>query len=495
MRSGFARLVPITEATAPLRALMTHTVHGKPVAPVLGALLLAALAYALSQTMVAPAIPRIASEYDTTSSTAAWVLTGYLVSASVCTPLAGKLGDLFGKGRVLTFTLAIFSAGSVVCATASSIEQLIAGRIVQGVAGGVFPLAFGIINDELPAEKRAVGIGLVSAMFGIGGGIGLPLSGVIVDHTHMSWLFWIGLMALPAALAAWRLVPPSPTRDRVRIDWAGAVVLSVGLAALLFGISRANSWGWAAPETLAFMLGGAALLGFFGWLELRTADPLVDMRVFAERPVLATNSTAFLVGVAMFGSFLLIPQFAQTPSGSGYGFGMSVTEAGLVMLPSAAVMLFAGPLGGSLGTRIGFRAVLMAGTTLAASSFAVLTFAHSHVWEFILAGALMGFGISFSFASMANLIVAAVDPREVGIATGINTVTRTSGGAFGSALVAALLAGDTIPGTPGIPTESAYTEAFAVATVGALLAFVATLAIPRVRARAVRVGSPQPEAA
>src|SRR5215208_1645987 len=157
---------------------MTHTVHGKPVAPVLGALLLAALAYALSQTMVAPAIPHIASEYDTTSSTAAWVLTGYLLSASVCTPLAGKLGDLFGKARVLSGVLVLFCAGSMVCALAGSIEVVIAGRVIQGVAGGVFPLAFGIINDELPRERRAVAIGTLSAMFGIGGGIGLPLSGV-----------------------------------------------------------------------------------------------------------------------------------------------------------------------------------------------------------------------------------------------------------------------------------------------------------------------------
>jgi EmrB/QacA subfamily drug resistance transporter len=475
---------------------MTHTVHGKPVAPVLGALLLASLAYALSQTLVAPALPHLAQEYNTTSSTTAWVLTGYLLSASVCTPLAGKLGDLFGKGRVLTYVLAIFSVGSIVCAMAGSIEVLIAGRVIQGVAGGVFPLAFGIINDELPADKRAVAIGLVSAMFGIGGGIGLPLSGVIVDHAHVSWLFWIGLMCIPAAIAAWYLVPPSPAREHVRVDWRGAAVLSLGLAAVLFGISRANTWGWGSTETFAFIGGGVAILAFFGWLELRTRDPLVDMRVFAERPVLATNGTAFLVGVAMFGSFLLIPQFAQTAESSGYGFGMSVTGAGLLMLPSAGVMLIAGPIGGWLGNRTGFRAVLMLGTTLAALSFVLLTFGHAGVWEFIVAGVLLGFGISFSFAAMANLIVASVDRSEVGIATGINTVTRTVGGAFGSALVAALLSADTIPGTPGIPTENAYTEAFAVAAVGALLALAAASAIPRVRASAAaRISQTQPEPA
>jgi EmrB/QacA subfamily drug resistance transporter len=461
---------------------MRTTVHGKPAAPVLGALLLAALSFALLQTMVAPAIPHFAAEYDTTASDATWVFTGFLLSASVCTPLAGKLGDLFGKGRVLTGVLVIFSAGAAICALAPTIEILIAGRILSGVAGGVFPLAFGIINDEFPPERRAVGIGLMSAMFGIGGGIGMPLAGVIVDHAHLAWLFWLGLMALPAALAVWRYVPPSPARERTRVDVRGAVVLSVGLAAVLLGISKANVWGWGAAQTLGLVGGGVALLAFFVALELRTPHALVDMRIMNRRPVLATNATAFLTGVAMFGSFILIPQFAQTPAAAGYGFAMTTTEAGLLMLPSALTMLVAGPLGGVLGNRIGFRATLILGTILAGLSFVVLSAAHEHPWEFVFAGVLMGAGISFAFASMANLIVAAVPRDEVGIATGINTVMRTVGGAFGSALVAALLAGDTIRGT-AFPTEAVYTEAFALSGAGAVLAVAAALAIPRLRAR------------
>ena len=156
-------------------------------------------------------------------------------------------------------------------------------------------------------------IGLVSAMFGIGGGIGLPLSGIIVDAGHISWLFWIGLLAVPAAVAAWYLVPASPSNVRTRIDWRGAAVMSAGLAGLLLSISKANAWGWGSPRTLGLMLGSIAVLAFFVWLERRTSDPLVDMRVLAERPVLATNTAGFLIGVSMFGSFLLIPQFAQPP--------------------------------------------------------------------------------------------------------------------------------------------------------------------------------------
>jgi EmrB/QacA subfamily drug resistance transporter len=461
---------------------MTTTVHGKPVAPVLGALLLAALSFALAQTMIAPALPSIAEEYGATPTAVSWLMTGFLLSASVATPLAGKLGDLFGKARVLTIVLSIFAVGNVVCAFADSIELLIAGRVIQGVAGGVFPLAFGIINDEIPGEKRAIAIGLVSATFGIGGGIGLPLAGFIVDNADISILFWIGLIAVPAAIAVSMMVPASPARERTSVDWLGAVVLSSGLAALLFGITKANAWGWTSGQTLGLLAGGVVVLALFVVLQLRTAQPLVDMRVMRERAVLATNVAGFLMGLSMFGAFLLVPQFVQTPEISGYGFGLSVTAAGLIMLPSSATMLFAGPIGGHLGSRFGFRIVMAIGTLLCAGSFLVLVGAHSAQWHFVVSGILLGAGISFAFASMANVIVSSVHPSQVGIATGINTVTRTVGGAFGSALVAALLTAETIPGTP-FATEAAYTEAFAFSTVGACLALAAALAIPRLPRR------------
>ena len=444
---------------------------------VLGALLVAALSFALAQTMVAAALPQIASSYDTSVSTATWVFTGFLLSASVATPLLGRLGDLFGKGRVLTAVLVTFALGSAVAGLASSIEVLIAGRVIQGVAGAVFPLSFGIVRDTFPSARVPVGIGVISAVFGIGGGIGLPLSGVIVDNVNISWLFWIGLLALPAALATWILVPASPARERVRLDWAGAAMLSVGLVAVLLGITRANDWGWGSPEVLALIIGGVAALA--GWiaLEMRVAEPMVDMRVLRRRPVAATNATGFLIGFAMFGSFLLVPQFAQTPEASGYGFGLSVTEAGLLMVPSSLAMLVAGPLAGALGARFGSRPVLTAGTAFAGAAFAVLLEAHSAQWHFIVAMVLLGIGIAFAFAAMANLVVQSVDAGDVGIATGINTITRTIGGAFGASVVAAVLASETIAGTP-LPAEGAYETAFLISLGGAALALLASLWVP-----------------
>ena len=170
-------------------------------------LLLAGMAFALSQTVVSPALPEIQREFGADASSAAWILTGYLLAASVATPIVGKLGDLFGRGKVLTMVLLVFAAGSAVCALAPSLGVLVAGRVIQGVGGGIFPLAFGIIRETFPPERVATAIGGISATFGIGGGVGLVIAGLIVEALGASWLFWLGLMALPAAFAIWRYVP------------------------------------------------------------------------------------------------------------------------------------------------------------------------------------------------------------------------------------------------------------------------------------------------
>jgi EmrB/QacA subfamily drug resistance transporter len=440
-------------------------------------LLLAGMAFALSQTVVSPALPEIQREFHANPASAAWILTGYLLAASVATPIVGKLGDLFGRGRVLTLVLIAFAVGSAVCALAPSLGLLVAGRVIQGVGGGIFPLAFGIIRETFPPERVATAIGGISATFGI---VGLVIAGPIVSALDASWLFWLGLMAVPAAFAISRYVPQEATRDDTRVDWLGAALLSVALASLLYGLSKANAWGWGDSRVLGLTFGGLAVAVFWVWVETKVAQPLVDMRVLRRRPVLMTNITAVLVGFSMFASFLLIPQLAQTPERFGYGFGASVTGAGLLMLPSTLVMLVAGPFAGRLATRTNARLPLVIGTGIGAIAFFVYAVAHGTEWEVCLGGTLLGIGIGFSFASMANLVVESVPREEVGVATGINTIMRSLGGALGAQLVASLLTSKTIAGTP-IPAEAAYTDAFIVAAVAAGLAMLAALAIPITR--------------
>src|SRR5215208_3324368 len=455
-------------------------------AEVLVVLLLAGVSFALSQTLVIPALPEISANVHASPAAASWIISAFLLSASVATPIVGKLGDVYGKGRVLTLVLLLLSVGGVVWALAHSIALLILGRVIQGVAGGVFPLAFGIIRDTFPPDKVASGLGLVSAILGIGAGIGLPLSGVIADGVGVEWLFWISLIALPAALAAHRLVPQSPESKRLRIDWVGAAILSAALAAILLAVTEANDWGWGSARTVGLIAGGGGLLGVWIWVESRVQEPLIDLRVLSGRAVASTNLTGLLVGFAMFSSFLLIPQFAQAPESTGYGFGYTVTKAGLLLVPAAVRQLVAGPFAGALGARIGFRSTLAAGAGLATAAFVSLALEHSHPWHFMLAAALLGTGISFAFASMANLIVAAVPQSEVGVATGINTITRTVGGAFGTAVATAILTGNTIAGGT-IPSESAYTTAFVMSAVGGVMAIGAALMIPTRKAESTRM--------
>ena len=440
-------------------------------------LVLAGVVFALSQTVVSPALPEIQHEYGADPASAAWILTGYLLAASVATPIVGKLGDLFGRGRILTFVLLVFAAGSAVCALAPSLGVLVSGRVIQGVGGGIFPLAFGIIRETFPPERVATAIGGISATFGIGGGVGLVIAGLIVSALDASWLFWLGLMALPAAYAIWRYVPREETRPDAKVDWLGAALLSIALASLLYGLSKTNAWGWGSPRVLALIFGGLGAGLFWVWVETKVDQPLVDMKVLSRRPVLMTNITAVLVGFSMFASFLLIPQLAQTPERFGYGFGASVTGSGLLMLPSTLVMLVAGPWAGRIATRHNSRLPLVIGTAVGSLAFIVYAIAHGSEWEICVGGALLGVGIGFSFASMANLVVESVPREEVGVATGINTIMRSLGGALGAQLVATLLTAKTIAGSE-IPTEAAYTDAFIVAAIAAALAMVAALSIP-----------------
>ena len=454
----------------------------------LAVLVTGALAYALSQTLVAPALPAIQHDLDTSTTAVTFVLTAYLLSASVATPIVGRLGDMFGKERMLVFTLIAFGLGSLVAALSHSIEVLIAGRVIQGIGGAVFPLSFGIIRDEFPPHRVAAGIGLISATFGIGGGVGLVLSGVIVDNLSYEWLFWLGVaVVIPATIATHLFVPESPIKSPSRIDWGGAALLSGGLVALLVTVSEGNSWGWGSAQVIGLFIAAAVLLSVWVAFEQRVRDPLVDIGMMRERAVFTTNLTALLVGFGMFGSFILIPQFVQAPPEAGFGFDASVTEAGLFLLPSAAIMLVAGPLSGWLGGRFGSKLPLLIGTAVAAASFVFLAVAHDERWMIYFGTTLLGLGIGFSFAAMANLIVEAVNQSQTGVATGMNTIMRTIGGSIGGQIAASIVAGHVAAGS-GLAEESGFTIAFVMSAIAVSGAFLFALAIPSRERRGANSG-------
>jgi EmrB/QacA subfamily drug resistance transporter len=469
---------PYLDRPHPMRSLL-----------ILGA---SALAYSLAQTMLIPALGELTTQLGTDASGIAWVLTAYLLAAAVATPIAGRLGDMFGKRRMLVISLVLFGFGSTIAAFGDSLELVVIGRALQGLGGGIFPLCFGIIRDEFPRERVAGSIGLISAIFGIGGGAGLVAGGLIADHLSYHWIFWLGAISAGLAAVATQIwVPESPERTPGRIDIPGAVLLAIGLVLPLFAISRANDWGWGSAQTLGLIAAGLAVLALWVVVERRVAQPLADIPTLVKPPVLLTNIATLFVGFGMFGSFLLIPQLAELPASTGFGFGLGATGAGLLLLPGAVVMLFAGPLSGALGSRFGSKLPLALGAAITSAGLVGLGVDHGSQGTVILWSFVMSTGIGFAFAAMANLIVEAVPPVQTGEATGINTLMRSVGAAIGSQVSAAILAGSVT--ADGFPSDSGFTAAFLVSAAVAAIAAGIAIVIPRGEHQAIRARTAEPK--
>jgi EmrB/QacA subfamily drug resistance transporter len=454
----------------------------------LAVLALGGLAYAMLSSLVVPALPTMQRDLGTTETGITWLLTGYLLAASVGTSIIGRLGDMYGKERLLLWTLVILAAGTLLGAVSSSLPLLILARFIQGAGGGIFPLAFGIVRDEFPCEKVAGGIGLLSAILGVGGGVGIVLSGVIIQHLDYHWLFWIPLAAvLVAAVATWRLVPESPGRVPGRVNWLAAALMTVGLSAVLLAISETTTWGWASAKTLGLLLVGAGFVLAWIGVEVRSREPLIDMTMMRVRGVWTTNAAAFLLGAGLYASFIVFPQFAQLPKSTGFGFGASVVVSGLYLLPATIGMTILGLKAGAISARFGSRAALLAGTAFATASFTLLAVAHQHPYQLLIAAALLGVGIGLAFAALGNLIVQAVPSHQTGVASGMNTVMRTLGGALGGQLSATFIAENT---AHGLPTVTGFTETFLMATGFLVLCFLAGLLVPRASAAAAAAADP-----
>jgi EmrB/QacA subfamily drug resistance transporter len=443
----------------------------------LAVLSLGGMAYAMLSSMVVPALPTMQHDLGTTETGITWLLTGYLLAASVGTSILGRLGDMYGKERLLFWTLVILAGGTLLAAVAHSLALLIAARFIQGAGGGIFPLAYGIVRDEFPAEKVAGGIGLLSAILGVGGGLGIVLSGVIIEHLSYHWLFWIPLVAIVlAAVATWRFVPESPVRTPGKVNWPAAALMTIGLSAVLLAISQTTTWGWVSGKTFGLALVG--VLFCLAWIrvEARSAEPLIDMTMMRVRGVWTTNAAAFLLGAGLYASFVVFPQFAQLPKSTGFGFGASVVASGLYLLPATIGMTVLGLKAGAISARFGSRVALLAGTLFATASFTMLAVAHDHPYELLIAAALLGVGIGLAFAALGNLIVQAVPAEQTGVASGMNTVMRTLGGALGGQLSATFIADHMVD---GLPTVTGFTETFLMATGFLALCFVAGLLVPR----------------
>jgi EmrB/QacA subfamily drug resistance transporter len=449
--------------------------------------------FSLLQSMVSPVLATIEAALDTDQATVTWVLTAYLVSASVFTPIVGRVGDKVGKERMLVFALAALAVGSLLAAIAPTIGVLIAARAIQGIGAGVLPLTFGIIRDEFPRDKVAGAVGTSAALLAVGGGIGLVIAGPIVNALSYHWLFWLPMIITTlAAVAAYLFVPESPERTPGRINLSSAVLMSTWLVALMLAVSQGHSWGWSSPITIGLFAVAVAVLPVWVWAETRSETPLIDMKMMRIPTVWTVNLVAFLFGMGMYSMFAFLPQFLQTPDDvTGYGFGASVTQSGLMLLPQTVATFVAGLLSGRLAARYGSKAVLAVGASLTSLGTVGLVLAHDDVWQVLIESTILGLAFGLAFAAMSNLIVDAVPQSQTGVASGMNANIRTVGGALGGALVASVVTANV--GPDGFPLESGYTNGFTVLVITSALAALVAFAVPVVKARTHVVAGPQAE--
>ncbi|WP_020135330.1 MFS transporter [Streptomyces sp. 351MFTsu5.1] len=448
--------------------------------------------FSMLQSLIAPALPTVQHAMHTSQSTATWVMTAYLLSASVFTPILGRVGDLVGKKRTLVAVLVTVAVGCLLAALAPGIGVLIVARVVQGVGGALFPLSFGIIRDEFAASEVSGSISNLSAVIAAGGGVGMVAAGPIVTALDYRWLFWIPVaIVIAATLIAVRYVPESPRRAEGNVNWPGAVLLSAWLVALLLPLSQAGSWGWGSARVLGLFGAAVALFALWLYSEARSRTPLIDLRVMRLPAVWTTNTAALLFGAGMYSIWSFLPGFVQTPSSAGYGFGATVTAAGLLMLPMLVAMFLSGVLSGRLEPVVGAKSLLVTGAALGAVACGFLALWHDERWQIAVVAGLFGLGIGLAFASMANLIVGSVPADQTGAATGMNANIRTIGGSIGAAVTSVLVTGHLQPS--GLPYESGYTHGFALLAVLCLAAALAALLVPVRRAAVRRVVTEAPD--
>jgi MFS family permease len=418
---------------------------------------------AIISSLGAPLIPSISYDLHVSLSAAQWSLTATLLVGAVSAPIMGRLGDGRRRRETLIGGLGLVTLGGVVAALAPSLALLVVGRGLQGIGLGLIPLTMAAARDHLPRERIAPTIALLSVCAAAGVGAGYPVSGLIADGPGLSAAFWFGAAVSGVALlCVIAVVPSSSDRAPVTLDIRGALLLTAGLVALLLAIAEGNVWRWGSPVIVGLLVASVVLLG--GWVlqQLRTAAPLVELRLLRNPAVLTGNGCATVLGVAMYTYLSCVTEYVQTPRANGYGFSSSVVQAGLCLVPLSICSLLASRALPWLTELVGQRAVLPLGSLVVAVAGAFFAVFHSSLWQAFLMMAIVGIGLGATYAAIPGLIVRAVPDSETGSVMGFYQVVRYIGFSLGSALTASILASHTHVGQH-LPSEGGYTLAMWIA--------------------------------
>lgn len=463
---------------------MTDTRTSTRRSAVLAAVVAAVGTYKGIESMTSPALPILQRELDASRAEIAWVLTGVLLTGPIVTPIAGRLGDIMDKRRILLGVLAIVGLGTVVAAMSVSVPMLVAGQMLQGFGLCTVPLAVGILRETQPPEQAARGNGIMVAAIFAATALAMLVAGPIADHLHYGWLFWMPFIVLIAVtIAVWRVVPSCPPTARgARLDFGGAALFGLALAAVLMALTKAPEWGWTSATTLGSFALVLALGAVFVGVELIKEDPLVDIRLLVSRQVLAAVALMMVAGYAINTLFVAIPMQMQLPASTGYGLGASATLTSLVLVPGVLAGVVA-PVASSIALRIGSTPTSVLCASLVLGSMLLIVLGGGTFIGMLSGMILCGFATGITITHAMNLVALGVPSDRVGSFSGMGFVIKAIGATSGAQIAASVLS-TSASSADAIPSQGSFVTAYGVA--GALcvaVIAVVMLAHPRVSMR------------
>jgi MFS family permease len=443
-------------------------------------LILVGLVVAVMSSLGAPLIPSISAASHVSLSSGEWLLTITLLTGALATPIMGRLADGPHQRRVILGALVIVLIGLVMAATSSSFPVLVAGRGLQGLGVGLMPVTMAVARRQLPPQKAAATIAILSVTAAVGVGLGYPITGLLAEISDYHASFWFGAAVVVAALILALVVLPGSSTSVAsrRFDTVGAALLCVSLAVFIVVLSEAETWGWGSALVIGLLALSFVFAAAWARYELRRRDPLVDLRQARHRMVLTAYIAGLIISLAMYLFLPIVVEFVQVPSSFGFGFGSSVLVAGFVLVPLSVGTLAASRLAPAFERRYGRRLMIPLGAVLFALAESLFAIEHSGLWEAFLVMGIAGIGIGFTFAAMPGFIVQAVDPKDTGSAMGFYQVLRSIGLAIGSALSGVILAGYTHE-HEAFPSVGGFRATLLLGGALCLLTAVITYVLPR----------------
>lgn len=395
------------------------------------------------ETMLIPALPSIAKQFNVTSAQASLILSLYLVSGTALNPVIGKMGDLYGKKRMLTIIMPIYAIMVAVTGFSPNYEFLLASRTVQGVGEGIFPLAFSIVREEFPSEMIPRAQGIVSAAFGIGATVGIPLGAFISNYFGWRTTYHTAVpLVVLLTVLSFVVIKESRIRNPgVKLDYVGASLLGLALAMLVLALSEGSNWGWTSSPVLVLVGAGVLLILALPVLERRAEGPILDLKLLSQRNVIVANLIMLLSMFGLFVAFQSIVYQLQLPPPTGFSFDILTT--GLYTFPATIMLIvFALPTG-ILVSKFGAKPFVMLGSIIGVSGFLLLSTASNpaQVTEYCV---LLGASVGILLAAGQNLLVLAVDLNVMGLATSMNTVFRSMGSSLGAPIAGSLISTYTV---------------------------------------------------